>query len=208
MITFLIGLHVALGTVAVVGMVVAWFTKKGSPWHRRAGQAYVLGMAGAISVSFFVSVATQNVMLFLIGLFSAYLVFTGYRTAAARDSVRTRLDQGVTVFVLLVAMIMFAYALYSFRSELSTAVILVVFGAIGFSFAFSDYKRGAFWPKGRDRIVLHLNRMGGANIATITAVFVVNVQTNPAFIAWMVPSVIGGFLINYYSKSFSFSKPV
>jgi len=207
MIDLFIGLHVALGTVAVLGMVIAWSTKKGGLWHRRAGKAYVYGMAAAIAVSFVVSLATQNVFLFLIGLFSGYLVYTGYRSAAARNSVRSSVDQGITIFVLLIALSMFVYAVFNIRSDVSIAVILAVFGAILFSLAFSDYRRGDYWPKGKERILLHLSRMGGANIATITAVFVVNVQTSPAFIAWLAPSLIGGFLINYHTRALNASRP-
>lgn len=207
MIGLLIGLHVALGSVAVLGMVIAWFTKKGGLWHRRAGKTYVYGMAAAIVLSFVVSFATQNVFLFLVGLFSGYLVYTGYRSAAARSSVRSSIDKGVTFFVLLVALTMLVYAVFNLRGDTSIAVILAVFGVILFSLAFSDYRRGNDWPKGKERIVLHLSRIGGANIATITAVFVVNVQTSPAFIAWLAPSLIGGFLINYHTKALSASRP-
>ena len=42
--------------------------------------------------------------------------------------------------------------------------------------------------------------MGAASIATVTAVFVVNVQTNPAWIAWLLSTVVGSFAIAYWTK--------
>lgn len=200
MVALLIGLHVVLGSMAALGMIIAWMTTKGSLWHRGGGKAYVLGMAGAIAVSFVVSVVKQNVFLFFVGLFSAYLVYTGYRLAVAKDSTRNAVDMAIAWFILFTALLMFLFAINIFNSDKSMAIILVVFGAIGGSLAYSDFRRGSYWPKGKERIVMHVERMGGANIATITAVFVVNVQTNPAFIAWLLPSVIGSFLISHQMK--------
>ena len=76
---------------------------------------------------------------------------------------------------------------------------MAVFGAIGGSFALSDALRlQSGWPSGRERISLHLSRMGGASIATVTAVFVVNVATDPAFIAWILPTVVITPVIIYW----------
>ena len=71
MIKLMVGLHILMGSIAVLGMITAWLTKKGGLWHRRGGKAYVLGMSGALALAFIVSIATQNVFLFFVGLFSA-----------------------------------------------------------------------------------------------------------------------------------------
>lgn len=189
-----------MGSVAVLGMITAWTTKKGGLWHRRGGQAYVIGMVGALLLAFIVSVATNNKFLFFVGLFSAYLVYTGYRVAKARDSVRTRLDKGVSIFMMLAGLVMFAFSAYTYSSDSSTAIILTVFGFIGIGLGYADFRRGDKWPASKERIALHLGRMGGASIATVTAVFVVNVQTNPAWIAWLVPIVVGSFAIAYWTR--------
>jgi len=200
MLSLLLVLHVLLGSTAVIGMLIAWLSKKGDAWHRRGGKAYVLGMTGALIAAFAVSIATQNLFLFLIGVFSAYLVFTGYRIAAARDSVRASLDKLVAVAALTGALAMIGYAAFVFSNNRSTAIILTVLGVIFALQAFQDVRRGDKWPIGKERIVLHLNRMGGASIATVTAVFVVNVQTDPAFIAWLLPTVVGSLGISYWTK--------
>jgi len=95
---------------------------------------------------------------------------------------------------------MIGYAAFVFSNNRSTAIILTVLGVIFALQAFQDVRRGDKWPIGKERIVLHLNRMGGASIATVTAVFVVNVQTDPAFIAWLLPTVVGSLGMNYWTK--------
>lgn len=200
MIKIMVGLHVLMGSIAVLGMITAWSTKKGGLWHRRGGKAYVAGMTGALILAFIVSIATSNIFLFFVGLFSAYLVYTGYRLAIAKDAVRSSTDKAVSIFMLLVGVVMLAYSATVFQANSSTAIVLVVFALIAFSQGYSDYRRGDNWPKGKDRIVLHLGRMGGASIATVTAVFVVNVQTNPAWIAWLLPTIVGTFAITYWTR--------
>jgi hypothetical protein len=95
---------------------------------------------------------------------------------------------------------MIAYGIFMLTQGESLGVALIAFGFFGGTPALSDFKSPSTWPKGKHRILLHLNRMGGACIATVTAVFVVNIQTNPAFIAWLLPTLIGTPLIIYWSR--------
>ncbi|MES2177200.1 MAG: DUF2306 domain-containing protein [Gemmatimonadota bacterium] len=68
--------HVAMGVIALVTGYVAIATRKGSPWHRRAGLVFVCTMiatgltAGAISI--------YEGKPFGGGFLTAYLVFTAY----------------------------------------------------------------------------------------------------------------------------------
>ena len=201
MTSLILAVHIFLGSVAVLGMVTAWLAKKGGLWHRRGGKAYVLGMAGSLLAALVVSILTRNMFLFLVGLFSAYLVYTGYRLAVARDGIRNSLDKSTAVIALVTGLTMIGYGVYLlFSSDSSMAIVVAVFGVLTASFGFSDFRLGDKWPAGKERIVLHLSRMGGASIATMTAVFVVNVKTDPAFIAWLLPSIPGSLLIAYWTR--------
>ena len=80
-------------------------------------------------------------------------------------------------------------------------ITVAVFGGIGGGFAVRDLKSlGGGWPSGIDRIALHLVRMSAASIATLTAVLVVNVQTEPAFIAWLLPTIVVTPMIFYWVR--------
>ena len=207
MIKTLVFLHIVSGTGAVVGMLGALTTKKGGLWHRRMGKLYTLSMAVALVLALVVSAVTANVFLFLIGLFSGYFVYTGWRVAVVKDGTRSTLDNLCARFMVACAVAMVGYGIYQAISGQSVGIALAVFGLFAFQPAWEDIKRAALWPKGKDRIVLHLSRMGGASIATMTAVFVVNFQTNPAFIAWLLPTLVGTPLIIYWTRKTLGGKP-
>ena len=198
---FILAVHIFLGSIAILGMALAWLSKKGALWHRRGGKAYVLGMAGSLIAAFAVSVLTSNVFLFLVGLFSAYFVYTGYRLAVVKNGLRSSMDKCASLIALIVGLGMMGYGvLLSFSSDSSTAIVVAVFGVISAFTGFGDFRLGDKWPTGKERIVLHLSRMGGASIATVTAVVVVNVKTDPAFIAWLLPSMVGAVSIAYWTR--------
>ncbi len=201
MIKVLIGIHVLFGAIAVLGMLIALATRKGGRWHKCGGKTYALGMAVALSLSTLVAVLTSNLFLLSIGIFSAYLVYTGWRLAVAKDGARSVIDKVASNTLMAVGLLMIAYSAYLFFSiGDSLAIALAVFGVLAIAAAYTDYKSGDQWPSGKERIVQHLGRMGGASIATVTAVLVVNVQTDPAFIAWLMPTVVGSMAISYWTK--------
>lgn len=200
MIKTLVFLHIVSGCGAVLGMIGALVSRKGALWHRRMGKLYAYSMTAALLLAVIVSVMTANIFLGLIGLFSGYFVYTGWRVAVVRDGNRSRADIIASQGMVICAVGMIGYGIYQSVNGDSLGVALAVFGLFALFPAWQDFRRRAAWPTGKDRIVLHLNRMGGASIATLTAVFVVNVQTSPAFIAWLLPTMVGTPLIIYWTR--------
>jgi hypothetical protein len=49
----------------------------------------------------------------------------------------------------------------------------------------------------------HITRMMGAMIASYTAFLVVNVKMQPAWVLWLLPTLIGSGLITYYLRKFA-----
>ena len=70
-------------------------------------------------------------------------------------------------------------------------VTMTLFAAIAVALGVADglYHRLRRATGGR-RIARHLTNMLAATIATVTAVLVVNVETNPAWLAWILPTVV------------------
>ncbi|MFK7854667.1 MAG: hypothetical protein AB8B79_11160 [Granulosicoccus sp.] len=196
----LIWLHVISGSIAVIGMLGAWLSAKGKTNHRLFGKAYVFGMCAALILALIVATLTANIFLLLVGIFSAYFVYTGWRLAKARDGSRNAIDRNAALLMLIVSVLMMGYGIFMLIQSHDLALALIVFSVIAALPAWQDFKLNDQWPKGKERIVLHLNRMGGASIATTTAVFVVNVQTDPEFIAWLLPSVAVVPLMVYWTR--------
>ncbi|OED41883.1 hypothetical protein AB833_08590 [Chromatiales bacterium (ex Bugula neritina AB1)] len=195
----LLWFHLAAGSLAVIGLLIAWLSAKGQKWHRRGGKMYVYTMAVALVMATVMSVVTSNIFLLLIGLFSGYQIYTGWRSANVRNGVTATVDRAASAAMLLTSVVMAATGLWMLSTGKNLGTVLIIFAAIGGIPAWLDWKRNA-WPKGKDRIVLHLTRMGGGSIATLTAVFVVNVDTNPAFVAWILPSIFLTPVIIYFIR--------
>ncbi len=196
----LVALHIGSGSLAVAGMALALVYRKGGPGHRRSGQLYVVGMTAALLLAIIVSLLKSNVFLLLIGLFSGYFVYTGWRLAKVRNGARSQLDQYATWLMLVVSAVMASYGLFVLVTGNTMGIVLLVFSCVAALPAWQDYRLGEQWPKGKERIKLHLGRMGGASIATLTAVFVVNVHTSPGFLAWLLPTFVITPIIVYWMR--------
>jgi len=102
----LVYLHIIAGSVAVIGMIGALVSRKGGLWHRRTGRLYSYAMAAALLLALIVSVLTVNSFLGLIGLFSGYFVYTGWRLAVVKDGRRSHIDRVASLFMMCCAFAM------------------------------------------------------------------------------------------------------
>ena len=132
-----------------------------------------------------------NIFLLLIAFFSFYMVFAGWRFARNRRGRPHAVDWAAAAIMLTTGLGMGVYAGILAVSGNSQWVTMTVFGAIAVGLGVADglYHRQQRAAGGR-RISRHLTNMLSGTIATITAVLVVNVETNPPWIAWILPTVI------------------
>ena len=199
--TTLLVIHIGAGSIAVFALLLAFAARKGESWHRRAGRIYSHSMAAALVAALLLALLTTNWMLLAVAVFSAYLVYSGWRCAALRESNLLGIDKIALLLMLITAAAMFALAYTMLAGGDQMGVTVAVFAAIGGGFALRDGLRWQTgWPNGKDRLILHLTRMCGASIATLTAVVVVNVQTEPAYIAWLAPTVVFVPVIVYWTR--------
>ena len=185
-------LHIVAGVIALLAAGAALGFAKGSAWHRRAGLTYVLAML-AVTLTTFVLVAMRpNLFLFVIGVFSFYLVFTGWRAGALRDGRPRWPDHLAGAAMALTGAVMLAIgASRLFGVGGAQPVILLVFGSIGLTFALSDWRDWRRGPiTGKARIARHLTRMLAGSIATITAAVVVNLSFLPPLVVWLGPTIL------------------
>ena len=85
MIPTLLFLHVVAGVIALVAAGLAVGSVKGGQMHRRSGRAYTLAMMIVGATALVLAMARSDAFLFAVGMFSLFLVFTGWRAAAVRD---------------------------------------------------------------------------------------------------------------------------
>ena len=81
-----------------------------------------------------------------------------------------------------------------------TDVVLAVFGAIGLAFAVRDLRLYRNLKKLRSaRLRLHIGKMTGAYIASVTAFLVVN-ELLPYYLNWLLPTILGSIYISYWTR--------
>ena len=80
-------------------------------------------------------------------------------------------------------------------------IVLLVFGFLAVFLGYSDYKSHKNkTATGKRRIAKHLTNMMGGTIAVITAVLVVNVDIEPVWIWWVLPTALIVPLIVWWNR--------
>ena len=204
----LLTVHISAGSIALLAAVVALATAKGGVNHLRSGRVYAIGMTLIFLTALPLAMLGSNIFLLLIAVFSFYLVFAGWRFARNRRGVPQAVDWAAVGILGLTGLGMWGYgAVLSTRGD-SQWVTMLIFGFIALALALAD---GYFHMRlakgksraGKQRIQRHLTNMLAGTIATITAVAVVNVDFNPVWIPWVLPTVAITPLIVWWNRRFS-----
>jgi len=194
--TIALFLHVVSGGVALITGFLAILFKKGQSKHRMAGRMYYYSMLvvglSAITIAFM----KHNHFLLHIGIFSGYLVYSGYRAIQEKNFRANALDWILLFVTLANSGFMIA----------SMNIILVVFGGIGLVLSLGDLRfyvmkiRHKEIPK-IQWLVRHIGMMMGAYISTFTAFLVVNItEVQYPVMVWLLPTILGSPLIAYWTK--------
>ena len=187
----LLQIHILAGVIALASAALAVFSGKGKKTHIKSGKIYFLSMLVIFSTAIPMSIVTGNIFLFLIAIFSFYLAFAGRRFARNRKGIAGTADWVAVGLMFISGIGMWLLAAIYFRQDNSQYAVLIVFGALALSLGYADlssYKNKT--AIGRKRIARHLTNMMGGTIAVITAVLVVNVNIDPQWIVWVLPTLI------------------
>lgn len=205
-----LAVHVATGFLALGAGAGALLTEKGGRRHRRFGRFFVYGMTVVVAttaVLYALDPTTTRLFLLLVAAFSYYFVFSGYRVLSRkRRPTEAELVDWIAVGVLTVA----GFGLVVMGGWLAAngvdfAAVLLVFGAIAAVFGAIDVRNfrnadgdadAAAW------VLVHLQRMIAAYIATVTAVSTVNLQSVPVVVRWLWPTAVGVPLILYLTHRY------
>ena len=185
---YLLSIHILAGLISLIAAAFAVVSKKGKKAHILAGRTYFWGMAVIFLTAIPMSIASSNVFLFLIAIFSFYLAYAGMRFARNRTGTPNFFDWVAIGLMVLSGMVMWVLAIFYFMNSNSQHITLTVFGFIAISLGYTDLK--SYRNKsaiGKQRIARHLTNMLAGTIAVITAVLVTNVNIQPVFIFWILP---------------------
>ena len=197
----LLSIHILAGTIALLCAALAISSEKGKKFHVLSGRTHFWSMVGIFLTAIPMSIINSNIFLFLIAIFSFYLAFAGMRFAKNRKGIATTIDYIAVSLMILSGLGMWVLAVIYFINENSQYITLLVFGFIALALGCADYishkNKAAI---GKERIAKHLTNMMAGTIAVITAVLVVNVNIEPIWIWWLLPTAVITPIIFYWNK--------
>ena len=191
MMQILLPIHILAGTIALLCAALALTSEKGKKLHVLSGRTYFWCMVAIFLTAIPMSIITSNIFLFLIAIFSFYLAFAGMRFARNRKGVATTLDWTAVGLMILSGLGMWILSAIYFSNNNSQYIVLLVFGFLAIALGYADFR--SYKNKtatGKKRLSRHLTYMMGGTIAVITAVLVVNVDLEPAWVWWVLPTLL------------------
>lgn len=185
-------LHVAGGTVALVAGPIAMLARKGWHLHCLSGRSYAAAMALTAVSALYLALATHNVLLLVIAVFSFFLVFTGWRALDQKQLHEG--GRGARWFDWFLAVLTLGFSAGLFTSGCVTGwnVTELFFGIGGSILALRTMRQLAgHGLRPGDWLVRHMIGMSGAYIATASAFAVVTITALPRPVAFIGPTLIG-----------------
>jgi len=197
---YLLPIHILAGTIALLAAAFAICSEKGKKIHITAGRTYYWGMVCIFLTALPMSIITSNVFLFLIAFFSFYLAFAGRRFAQNRKGIASIVDWIAVGLMIAAGLGMWVLALFYSIENNSQYITLTVFGFIAIALGYTDYKTYKRQEAtGKKRIARHLTNMLAGTIAVVTAVLVVNVDMEPQWLPWVLPTLLITPVIIYWN---------
>jgi uncharacterized membrane protein len=201
----LLYIHIVFGAISLFVGLFVLLTKKGNTRHKRIGNIYYYSMLTAALISFPMSYLHSDYFLFIVGVFTSYMLLTGRRYLKIKEIS----DVKTTDWILMLTMLFFgiafiAFGIYKIMNHNSFGTVLLVFGGISCLFVWRDKRN--FEGKSRYKnfwLVTHIQRMLGSYIATVTAFLVVNNKVLPDVLAWLLPTFLLVPLIVIWVKKYN-----
>ena len=202
-IKILIYIHAFFGGIGLLTGIGSVLVKKGSSLHKKVGKLFSIGMITSCLISLPISSLPnhQNIFLFLIGLFTIYLVISGNRTSSFKyKSEADFMDKLISGSMLFFSAIMISIGLYCQLNAIENGILFTFFGGFGLYMTVKDFMFFKNPSEFRKKwLSKHIGKMVGALIASITA-FIVAVMGIGNLISWMLPSILGTIYIIYWNR--------
>lgn len=194
-------IHAFFGGIALLSGLASILFVKGSPKHKKAGKVFSYGMvvSSLISLPICWLPNHENNFLFLIGIFTIYLVISGNRILLFKKKKEANFkDKFISSVMITASVLMLLFGTYFLINNNSGGILYLFFGTTAFFISIRDFK----FYKNIDKtkiLPFHIGKMSGAYIASITA-FLVAALKLEGLIYWILPSIIGTTFILYWIK--------
>lgn len=208
-IKILIYIHAFLGGIGLITGMISIFVKKGGFNHKRTGKIFSYSMILSSLISLFVSRMPnhENLFLFLIGIFTIYLILAGNRALSLKGKTKADLvDKLVSGIMLLVSIGMLIMGIIGIIQKVENSILYLFFGGFGAFMTIRDFQTfKVFTEKKNIWLINHLGRMIGALIASVTAFLVAGLHIGTTLV-WILPTILGTFYIIFWTRKFTSQK--
>lgn len=205
----LLGLHILGGTVGLICGTLIFSLQKGSKTHRILGKLFIPGMLLAGFTSLFMAIIHPNTFLFMVGIFTIYLVGTGARAISSKSPLANHaLDRLLQLGMVVSGLSLGYLGTVGVINGNNFGIVYIVFALIGLLMVMQDFRNSKSQnPSKKTYLSLHLQRLGGGFIASTTAFLVVNFTELPdwlpVWVLWLLPTLLISPLISHYSKKYT-----
>lgn len=191
----LLFLHIAAGSLSLFTGGLNMILPKGGKRHRKIGRLFVAGMMLNGGSALFMAQIKPNPFLFIIGVFTIYLVGTADRYIKLSQQKPLLIDWVYTLGMFVFGSIFIIWGVITLTKSDGMGAVMLVFGSIGLYSVYQDFNNYKGEAARRNyRLLTHIGRMVGGFTATVTAVLVVNAQYIPLYIPaaiyWLAPTLI------------------
>ncbi len=200
----LLYLHIAAGTTSLLMGLVVLFLRKSDRRHKLLGNIYFFSLLIASIVAIPMSYLHANAFLFIVSIFTIYMLLTGRRYIRKKSAADvTVVDWSLSTVMAIFGVAFIGFGCFHLLRSNTFGTVWVVFGLIGCLFVYQDWVnyRGKSGTK-NFYLTTHLQRFIGSYIATVTAFLVVNNTWLPGTIAWLLPTVLLVPLIVWWSRKY------
>jgi hypothetical protein len=207
----LIYIHAFFGGVGLITGLISVAVKKGGAGHKKMGIifSYAMVISSLISLVIARMPGHENTFLFLIGIFTIYLILAGNRALTLRSKIKQQADwkdKLISATMLLASVGMLCLGLIGLIQQVANSVLYVFFGGFGAFMSIRDFQLfKSFKEKKNGWLVSHLGRMVGALIASVTAFLVAGIQLGSTLV-WITPTIIGTLYIIYSNRALNKNK--
>lgn len=188
-------LHIAAGSLSLFAGGLNMILPKGGKRHQKIGRLFVAGMMLTGGSALFMAQIKPNPFLFIIGVFTIYLVGTADRYIKLTQNKPPLIDWVYTLGMFVFGSIFIIWGVITLTKSDGMGAVMLVFGTIGLYSVYQDFNNYKGEAKHRNYCLLtHIGRMVGGFTATVTAVLVVNAQyiplNTPTALYWLAPTLI------------------
>ncbi|MFN3997841.1 hypothetical protein [Algoriphagus sp.] len=208
----LLFLHISGGSIGLMCGILVFILRKGDRRHHTLGKVFIFGMMLAGFTSLAMAILHPNTFLFLVGIFTIYLVGTGARIISTKSTLSNHpIDRMLQIGMLLSGSILIYLGAKGLIEGNYFGIVYVVFASIGLVMAIQDIRTASKTPSDNKAYIRkHLQRLGGGFIASATAFLVVNLtalpEWFPVWLLWILPTILITPLIVFWSKKYKPAK--